>query len=59
MMLLEDNVEVFKKAEQHQQRKAELVEFNEDQLNLLKEGFDDMDMVSIEGSSIVSYDTFA
>ena len=57
MALLEDNLAIFRKAEFNQKKKAKIVEFDDEQLNLLKKGFDDEDMVSLAGSSLVSYDT--
>ena len=58
MTLLENNLALFKKSEEHQRKKAALVEFDEQHLMLLRKGFDEEDLVSLAGSSIVSYDTF-
>lgn len=58
MVLLEDNVTLFKKCAEHQTKKAEIVEFDDMQLELLRKGFAEEDMVSLADSSIVSYDDF-
>lgn len=39
MVLLEDNITLFEKAEQDQIKKAQFVEFDEERLNLLRQGF--------------------
>ena len=57
MMLLEDNLAIFKRAEFNQKKKAQIVDFDDEQLDLLKKGFDEEDMVSLAGSSLISYDT--
>ena len=56
MVLLEDNVALFEKAEQDQIKKAQFVEFDEERLNLLRQGFQEEDLVSLAGS-MVSYDS--
>ena len=58
MILLEDNMNLFKKCFEHQKKKAELVEFDDAQLALLKKGFQEEDMVSLANSSILSFDEY-
>ena len=58
MILLEDNIVLFKKADELQRKKAQQVEFDEEKLALLRKGFADEDLVSLADSSIVSYDDF-
>ena len=57
MILLDDNIAVFREAAKHQAKKAEMVEFDERALELLRKGFREEELVSLAGSSIISYET--
>lgn len=57
MILLEDNLAIYRKADEQQAKKAEIVHFDDETLKLLKQGFKEEEQVSLAGSSIVSYET--
>lgn len=58
MILLEDNLALYKHSEEYQRKKAEMVEFDDYNLELLKKGFDEEDLVSLAASSLISYDDY-
>ena len=62
MILIEDNLELYRKAESHQTKKMEAkkeYKFDEEHKEMLMKGFDDADLVSLADSDLVDYDHFA